>query len=76
MRKGEPEIGESVNCDEGRMSGSRTRVCDLSGGVATTDIGGDRRGVAGGFMDVRCGKSGTDSCVVLSGAERMVEDGL
>jgi hypothetical protein len=69
MRKGEPQIGESINCDEGRMSGSRTRVCDLSGGVVTTEIGGDRRGVAGGFIDVRFGRSGTDGCFVVSGED-------
>ena len=74
MRKGEPEIGESINCDDGWVSGSRARVWDLSGGVVTTDIGGDRRGVAGGIIDVRFGRSGTDNCFVLSGEELV--DGL
>lgn len=74
MRRGEPEIGESVNCDEGWMSGSRTRACDLSAGVVTTDIGGDDRSVAGCFVSARFERSGTDNWFLLS--EKLMEDGL
>lgn len=57
--KGEAETGESVNCDEEWVVGSKTRVCDSGGGVVTTEIGGDR---AGGFIDKPAGKSCTDNC--------------
>lgn len=73
MHKDESEIGESVNCSEGWMSDSRTRVCDSSAGVVTTDIGGDRRGAAA--IGVRFGRSGTDNWFLLSGVE-LVEGGL
>lgn len=71
MRKGEPEIGDSVNCEDGWMSGSRTRGCDLGGGVVSTEIGADR---PGGFINVRFGRSGTDNRFVLP--EGLTLDGL
>lgn len=73
MRKGESEIGESVNCDEGWMSGSRTKAFDLSAGVVARDIGGERLGATGGFIGVHFERSGTNDWSLLSG-EELVED--
>ena len=61
IRRGELQIGESVNCDEGWMSGSGQKCCDLRGEGVTTDIGDGRRDAVGSFIGVSFGRSGTDS---------------
>lgn len=62
-------MGESVNCDESWMSGSKSGSADLNIGVVTRGGGGDRLDPGADFLAAYRGRSGKDRWPFLSGGE-------
>jgi len=62
-------MGESVNCDESWMSGSKSGSADLNIGVVTRGGGGDRLDPGVDFLAEYRGRSGKNRWPFLSGGE-------